>query len=1360
MSNQPDIFPYIGLRPFTEEDSLYFKGRDEQILQITALLKANKFLMVTGASGDGKSSLLYAGLVPNARAGFFKAKYTNWVVASFRPERSPLRNLSKSISKNLRIENEETVEVELRRGFSSLVEIYKSSSLYIDEQNDAWKKADENGRDNLLRNAANLIIIADQFEEFFTNPENYYRNSPSADSRLVINLLLETARISIEDNLPIYVVCTMRSDYVGQCASFRGLPEFIGFSQFFVPRLKRNELVQVVREPALLHGDSISNRLVERVVYDLGEGIDQLPVLEHAMNEVWIEAKKGKEELDLIHYAMAGGMPPGELPAADREIFENWFNSLPSKLKEAYHHPGLSQIIDTHANKLYLTASDYYNQTHPEKITSEDAQLIVKVAFTCLTKMDEGRAVRNRMTLQEITNILARPELSCEVVSSVLNIFREPGHTFLRPYITEDPESYRLKPETVLDITHESLIRNWELLTRWAKEEYDRFMVYQDFKKQLDRWLGSNKAAGFLLPIGPLTFFEQWHDKLNPNPYWINRYLDPGIDNESRMKEGLRIIGDTKEFLSQSARKVTITRFVVKYGAAKIASVIGILFLIGICGYYYMDARRKENGNVIRKILSEGKDLVVKKGVPDFYRTNFFILSEFLKPGSFREIINRLPDEEKASAIGGMHLELIWTSIEANPPIRWQSLYYLDSIIRSVPVKENDPASLMRNLKALNLLVTPTAFLLRTHRDKQLQNILNQALQDIANIVRLSLVQDFNSKQLDIAAVNSGLEYALHYKTLGQEEIRSILANISPFEGTLGCNHFLEYFPAGKYLSYSNYEEINHLGGYQQLANLYASLGEVTKVKMCVDSLIKLQDNYPTFGTNIFNIANYFITYDQDKKLGELISWYCDNQEMKQSEFYERWLSRSGIFGLEFIFVKMVGLNHNANLELSDIKTIEKIFDQYHEIILRENKDPDELCFNLALYFKHRGALLSRIYEEEERVLRPVKMDSLFEKAVEYYQKVSSSYLDQSTQITVRQNITDDIPQMIRRKDLFLYPDHFQKVFNNRVFSPKYFTDKYFSFLLNRRYISSLYKTPDDLKLINQWLSNYIEMRSKADAIHYAVPIGENVLCRIDSLLSVNPLATKLNNNLVRLLLIDHYIENEQYSSIEAYYNKLEPEKFAENLKESITIQGDFFYLINRVAGYMASEGRMDEVNRIVQSFPNRSNRIKVYSIAAREILASRNSQKHTAFILLDSAICELNRLKNFEFESDKIFGSNDPRKALVLALSWVGGQEMHRLARQYVEQFSVTHQDEVIEQWTEGAAGSGQYYRAYASIPDVNASITKINYFNRILLQESMNRTMTREWKECLKSKEKVYKWEFLQYEPDTPQPNIARYR
>lgn len=164
------ICPYTGLRSFTEEESLYFKGRDLQTDQITALLEQNKFLMVTGASGEGKSSLIYGGLVPNARAGFFKAKYTNWVIADFRPERKPIENMAHALAGHFDT-SASTIETELRRGYSSLMDLYLNSSFYVDESGANGQTELE--RKTSKRNAANLLIIVDQFEEFFTNPENF-----------------------------------------------------------------------------------------------------------------------------------------------------------------------------------------------------------------------------------------------------------------------------------------------------------------------------------------------------------------------------------------------------------------------------------------------------------------------------------------------------------------------------------------------------------------------------------------------------------------------------------------------------------------------------------------------------------------------------------------------------------------------------------------------------------------------------------------------------------------------------------------------------------------------------------------------------------------------------------------------------------------------------------------------------------------------------------------------------------------------------------------------------------------------------------------------------------------------------------
>ena len=1342
MFNPSDTFPYIGLRPFSEDDSLYFKGRDEQILQLTALLEANKFLMVTGASGDGKSSLVYAGLVPNARAGFFNAKYTNWVVADFRPERTPLHNLSKTISKNLRIGNEESVEVELRRGFSSLVELYTSSSLFLDEESAAWSSASEDERDDLQRTSANLLIVADQFEEFFTNPENYYKNSPSADSQLVINLLLETARISIAKKLPIYIVCTMRSDYIGQCAAFRGLPEFIGFSQFFVPRLKRKEMVQVVKEPAELHGDKISNRLVERVVYDLGEGIDQLPVLEHAMNEVWIQAKNGGEELDLIHYAMAGGMPPNELPTDDRNRFDAWFNTLPAKLKEAYQRPGLSQIIDTHANKLYLSAADQYNQKHEKKITASEAQLIIKVAFVSLTKMDEDRAVRNRMTLREITDILARPELTSEVVGGVLNIFREPGNTFLRPYINDDPESLTLIPESVLDITHESLIRNWELLLTWAKDENDHLTVYEDFKKQLDRWIASEKSKGFLLPIGPLTFFENWHDTLKPNQYWVNRYLDPGLDKETRLKEAQQIIDQTSEFLKRSASKVRVTRLVVKYGATRIAAVAASILIILLCGYYYRDAKLKENGNVIKSILAEGGKSIADPRFDYGSRADFLIVKEFLEPGSFKKQMDEVPFSQQFELIKITYRNFMWRG--ANPSLKKYILYYGDSVLQTVPLRLNDPVSLTERLKALNIMVLTHKHYLNSKADKQLETALSRVLREEKEIVLHVFEQGFGLKDLNIPDIDDAIENVLNFASPNPAEIRQLLMQISPYEGKKPAENFLKYFPADKQVQYVN-DQFKYYGGYQELAYLYASLGEIDKVKHCVDSLVKHHPNYSTFITNILNITTYLFKEGFVQEADDLLGYYARKQNVSKKDLYELWLDGSGIKHLRVAW-KFFDGNYNPNLEFLDFTLVSKLFDQYYKVLLNEYKTADAVNYNLALYHKHRGTILTKINLDKGGIFN-LNADSLFELSLRYYNKVSPSYKEQSIDIYLEID-WQPVKQKRTRAEIFLYPDHFPKVRNDKVASPRYFSDAFFSFTLKSGQFNELYQVENHFKLFEEWLirynrfnkPNYFPRPNK----NY-LPLTVQTLGKIDSILSANPIAATLNSNLTGLLLIDLYMDENQPDKVDELYEKLEFPKLKENFRTGNVQDAEFFsYKMERLAEYFAAQGRKEDAIKIIQHQSNKINILKGYATAPLELFRNKStSHKEDAFVYLDSAMTEFNRIEDF------MILSWNPRAAMILTPAFVGGKDMSDLSLSYVRDIAMGQQNGVIQNLIFGTAIRGDYYGALSAIPEL-AIVDRLFYFNTILSVEGLEQAKDPEWKKYFRGLQDYWIWERVGYEVD----------
>ncbi len=579
--------PYTGLRPFNEDESIFFKGRDKHNDYIIEMIARQKFAMVTGASGDGKSSLIYAGVVPTLKGGFLKTQFSKWAVADFRPERQPLRNMALALSREMRLKDIDDVENALSYGFSALVDLYKKSPLYCDLTSPEWMDAAEEDRKTMKRRAANLVVLVDQFEEFFTNEENYREGVASPIAQIAVNVLIETVRIAREENLPIYVICTMRSDYIGQCVAFRGFAEMIGLSTYYVPRLKREEVQEVIQAPAALNGNKVSLRLAQRLLNDLGDGIDQLPVLQHSLHQIWTSADRGATEMDLIHYAKVGGLSVSKLPKEYVSEFEAWFRSIGEIKQSLYATTRLKNVLNRHANELYEFAHDYYNERYSPDISKEQAQAIIKSAFTCLTKVDEGRAVRNRVSLQQITDIHGQDAVSSQMICRVLNIFREQGNTFVQPFITDDPESNDLVPSTVLDITHESLIRNWERLVDWAEAEEKSVSVYRDFKVQVDRWLNNDCDPKYLLGPGPFNFFNTWYEQQMPTPAWIRRYMsaEEVARTPDPIEESQLYLEDIQDFLKQSKEKINRAKVIRNIVTAVI---IGLMLL---ATYGFFDAQ-------------------------------------------------------------------------------------------------------------------------------------------------------------------------------------------------------------------------------------------------------------------------------------------------------------------------------------------------------------------------------------------------------------------------------------------------------------------------------------------------------------------------------------------------------------------------------------------------------------------------------------------------------------------------------------------------------------------------------------------------------------------------------------------------
>lgn len=579
------ICPYPGLRPFNEKESIYFKGREDHVDAIINQLQEKHFLMVTGASGDGKSSLIYAGLIPRARAGFFKARFNNWIIADFRPEKNPLKNLAKTIDQSLEINQPEKTYEELSYGFSSLLEVYKSSKYYLDYESPNFSEASFERKIELKNNAANLLILVDQFEELFTNTENFVDGRPLSETVTLNNLIIHTSKQCKEENIPIYIVCTMRSDYIGDCASLKNLPEHIVYSQFFVPRLKRHEIHRAILEPAKLSDNKISNRLIERLINDLSDGQDQLPILQHALNRIWkISNDEKAEQMDLIHYAKCGGLPFDKLESEDKNAFENWIKDQPKYKKNILQNASLGNVLNSHAKELYFQTPIFFKKHTGKNWTDEQILSLLKKSLLFLTKVNDNRAVRNRSTVEEIKSGLGN-HTDNEMIEGVINLFRRNENTLILPFIQSNNE--KLTDKTTLDITHESLIRNWKELNEWTLEESDNMIVLEDFRKQLNLWKNSNKNKNYLLSEGTLNYFEEWLNVFNPIPFSIIKYDNRPVSYSTKLVDAETFLHDAKLFINESKKAIKRRRQLI------IISTAGIIIALSIFTSWALMERNK-----------------------------------------------------------------------------------------------------------------------------------------------------------------------------------------------------------------------------------------------------------------------------------------------------------------------------------------------------------------------------------------------------------------------------------------------------------------------------------------------------------------------------------------------------------------------------------------------------------------------------------------------------------------------------------------------------------------------------------------------------------------------------------------------
>ncbi len=227
-----------------------------QVNDLIEKLKITRFLAVVGSSGCGKSSLIKAGLIPELLKLAPGNSKVSWGLSIFRPGDDPIGNLVKAINPDTN--DLETITAGFRSGNTGLIEVLE---------------------DSFSKGKAKLIFI-DQFEELFRFKKARTSFRSITEARTFIDLILSVA---LQSEIPVYVVLSMRTDFLDDCTEFRGLSEMINKGYYLVPRMNNAERKEAITGPILASGGQITEELVNKLLVDVGENPDQLPILQHAL---------------------------------------------------------------------------------------------------------------------------------------------------------------------------------------------------------------------------------------------------------------------------------------------------------------------------------------------------------------------------------------------------------------------------------------------------------------------------------------------------------------------------------------------------------------------------------------------------------------------------------------------------------------------------------------------------------------------------------------------------------------------------------------------------------------------------------------------------------------------------------------------------------------------------------------------------------------------------------------------------------------------------------------------------------------------------------------------------------------------
>ena len=344
---------------------------------------------------------------------------------------------------------------------------------------------------------------------------------------------------------PVYILLTMRTDFLGECTLFTGLPDVLNESLYLCPRLTRDQLTQAIVNPAAMFEGSVAPELVRQIIREASTNPDQLPLVQHALARLWRLNGRNPEQtpsqnqvLELPDYLNLGGMF-GETPTNRSRLTPNATTPAPALPQAATsdesNNPVHRTLQTATSNALSRHCDIAYLELHDETPASQTLsgnhipsrrQQICRSLFCSLAEHGlSGKFVRHPRTVGEVAAIAG---CSTDEICSIAEVFRREGRNFL--VHSADVE---LVTETVLDISHEALIRQWtrlgaddsnaddgEKTASWLSIEQT---TRRNYRRIFDA--ACNECKTGLLQSPELEYLNNWWNELGPTTAWANGFI-------------------------------------------------------------------------------------------------------------------------------------------------------------------------------------------------------------------------------------------------------------------------------------------------------------------------------------------------------------------------------------------------------------------------------------------------------------------------------------------------------------------------------------------------------------------------------------------------------------------------------------------------------------------------------------------------------------------------------------------------------------------------------------------------------------------------------------------------------------------